>query len=119
MNKRQVAKRYNEMINFPQNKGELKEGRVNCYRCDDCGTITKTIEIDKGVTPFFHFCSNENCDSFAASAFYEDILPDSEPIEEWYRPTLEETLELLKRGYMGSVDHILQGGLDVRKINNG
>ena len=76
-----------------------------------CGHITKTKDVDPGVTPFFHTC--EKCGSMARSTFYTDIVPDKQPTEEWYRPTLEETLKMTDNP--GLVDHILNGGLNNRK----
>lgn len=84
--------------------------RVNCYTCQFCNRITKTKDIDSGVTPFIHSCAY--CNGFAHSSMYNDLAPHLKPVEEWYRPSLEETLKLSP----GSLDHVLQGGLLNRKI---
>lgn len=85
--------------------------RVNCYICRECGHVTKTKDVDRGVTPFYHLC--EKCGLLAKSTFYKDIVPDKPVTEEWYRPTLEQVLKMDRNSNM--LDHILNGGLDVRK----
>lgn len=110
---KEVKKAYAKMLEFESIKGEVEPNRVNCYQCPSCQHITKTIDVDKGVTPFMHTC--ERCGSFARSTMYNDIAPHQEPTEEWYRPSLRKTLRLVGVSD-GMVDHILQGGLDVRKI---
>lgn len=86
--------------------------RVNCYRCE-CGHVTKTKDVDPGVTPAFHKC--EKCGEFASSSFYKDIAPDKEPTEEWYRPELSEVLKM--RNNPDRIDHIFGGGLLCRKLS--
>lgn len=81
------------------------ENRVNCYVCE-CGKITKTKDIDAGVTPFVHKCE---CGKFAKSTMYRDIKPSLQPTEEWYRPNLQECLKL--RDKLGHLEHIFNGGL--------
>ena len=49
----------------------------------------------------------------ATSSFYRDIAPNQQPTFEWYRPTLEQVLQL-KPDEM--IEHILNGGLASRKI---
>lgn len=118
MNKKQITKRYNQLLKDVESKEYYTEtdltNRVNCYVCDNCKTITKTIDIDSGVTPFIHSC--KNCGGMAKSTFYRDIEPRLKPTEEWYRPTLEQILKFNKKGNIAMVDHILKGGLAVRKI---
>lgn len=86
--------------------------RVNCYICKNCNLITKTKDIDAGVTPFIHTC--EHCGGEAHSTFYNDIAKHLHPTQEWYRPTLKQVLKMRKNE--GLLDHILKGGLDCRKI---
>lgn len=114
MSQREVTKKYNEMLQHGEIKGEVKPNRVNCYKCP-CGHITKTIDVDKGVTPFMHKC--ESCGGTATSTFYNDIVPHQEPTEEWFRPTLEAVWKMRKKDD-GMLDHILNGGLDLRKIKS-
>ncbi len=87
--------------------------RVNCYSCK-CGHITKTIDIDSGVTPFYFSC--DKCGEMATSSFYKDIAPSQLPTHEWYRPTLKQVLKMRRIVWEGLLDHVLQGGLDSRKI---
>lgn len=79
---------------------------MNYYVCLRCGHITKTRDIDKGVTLYVHEC--EKCGDFARSTFYSDIIPDREPTQEWYSPSLEV---ISKKSYdPGMLDHVLNGG---------
>jgi hypothetical protein len=112
MEAEKIRKEYNEMLKLVKNRlGEVKENRVNCYFCKKCGHITKTVDIDAGVTPFMHEC--EKCGELAISSFYKDIAPNSSPTQEWYRPTLEESLKIKSDGLLR---HIFSGGLNIRKI---
>lgn len=86
--------------------------RVNCYSCD-CGHITKTKDVDAGVTPFIHNC--EMCGKMAKSSFYNDTHPDLLPTQEWYRPSLNEVLKLRSKPHV--LDHVFNGGLMSRKIS--
>ena len=108
MNNKQITTRYNRIVKLYEGKDP---GGVNCYRCPQ-GHITKTIDKDPGVTPFLHLC--HKCGDMATSSFYNDTHPDIEPVEEWYRPSLKKVLKMKKDQQM--LDHILNGGLDVRKI---
>jgi len=97
-----------------RNLGNINmDNRTNCYICKECNHITKTKDIDRGVTPMFFTC--ENCgNSHARSSFYNDIAPELTPTIEWYRPSLEETLN----AHPALQQHILNGGLNYRKINH-
>lgn len=86
--------------------------RVTCYTCSACRHITKTKDIDVGVTPFMFVC--EKCGNNANSSFYKDIAPTQNPTVEWYRPSLKEVFKLRKDEFL--VDHILRGGLHFRII---
>lgn len=111
---RQIQKRYSKLMNDVATKDFYKTdltNRVNCYVCR-CGHITKTKDVDAGVTPFMHRC--ELCGSMANSTFYDDIAPHIQPTEEWYRPTLKECLNMRKNE--GWLDHVLNGGLVSRKV---
>lgn len=114
MSKRHIERRYNALLKDVETKDFYKvdlSNRVNCYVCTECKHITKTKDIDAGVTPFLHYC--EKCGNMAQSTFYKDIVPDFKPTEEWYRPTLKEVLKMK----YNTQEHILQGGLHFRKIN--
>lgn len=112
MSVRECTRRYNKMLKTYESK--VDPNRVNCYRCDRCDSTTKTIDVDDGVTPLFHQC--EYCGNyFARSTAYHDIAPKQKPTQEWYRPSLKETLKW--RGKNDSMlKHVLNGGLDVRPI---
>jgi hypothetical protein len=108
----EIEKKYNELLKDVETKDFYKvdlTNRVNCYVCD-CGHITKTKDIDAGVTPFFFYC--EKCNGMAKSTFFQDIAPDKQPTFEWFRPTLKEVFKM--KDVM--IDHILDGGLEVRKV---
>lgn len=111
---REVVRQYNSMLKRVAGRqmfGENGNG-VNCYVCDGCGHITKTVDVDPGVTPFMHIC--EKCGGWARSTMYRDIAPDQKPTQEWYRPTLEQCLKFRKHESM--LQHVLDGGLDIRKL---
>jgi hypothetical protein len=90
--------------------------RVNCYVCQSCSHITKTKDIDAGVTPFIIRC--EKCGKEAQSTMYRDIAPHLNPTFEWYRPSLEETISR-KDNPDFDLEHVLMGGLERRKIKAG
>ena len=116
ISQREVERRYNKLLKDVETDDYYKidlTNRVNCYVCD-CGHITKTKDIDAGTTPFFHRC--ERCGTLAKSTFYKDIIPDKQPTEEWYRPTLKEAYKMRKEPEM--LNHVLNGGLALRKIKN-
>jgi hypothetical protein len=113
---REVERQYAALLRDVETKDFYKinlSNRVNCYRCQHCGVITKTIDIHAGVTPFIFECMC--CGKDAYSTFYTDIAIKIKPSFEWYRPTLEECLKLRKKPY--TLDHVLKGGLLSRKIN--
>lgn len=110
---REIERKYNKLLKDVETNDFYKidlTNRVNCYVCE-CGHITKTKDVDAGVTPFMHTC--EKCGQMARSTFYKDIAPEQRATEEWFRPTLKQVLKMRK--HEGMLDHILQGGLDVRK----
>lgn len=112
---REVTRRYASMLKKCADRRMFGEGGngVNCYVCKTCGHITKTIDVDKGVTPFMHTC--EECGQFAQSTMYYDVAPDKEPTQEWYRPTIEQCLKMRGK-HETLLEHVLDGGLDIRKI---
>ena len=108
---RYVERRYAQMVlDYADTEFAAK---VNNYICPKCGHITKTIDVDPGVTPFMEFYEDK-CGEFARSTFYKDYIPEQMPTHEWYRPDLKEVLKLRKKPEI--LDHILQGGLLIRKI---
>ena len=112
---REIERKYSKLLKDVETNVFYKidlTNRVNCYVCG-CGHITKTKDVDAGVTPFMHKC--EKCGQMAQSTFYKDIVPEQQPTEEWFRPTLKQVLKMRKNE--GMLDHILQGGLDVRRVS--
>lgn len=115
---KQIRSSYSRLIEDVKSKDFYTSidltNRVNCYSCSKCGHITKTKDVDAGVTPFMHSC--ESCGGDAKSSFYHDIFPAKAPTQEWYRPSLEEVLSLNKSGKASLLEHILMGGLCSRPI---
>ncbi|SCY94463.1 hypothetical protein SAMN02927903_03029 [Flavobacterium caeni] len=114
---REIERRYNKLLQDVATNKYYKvdlTNRVNCYTCrhPKCGHITKTKDIAPGVTPMFYEC--EKCHFQAVSSMYNDIAPDQEPTFVWDRPTLSETMKFRKKPTL--LDHILRGGLVVRKV---
>lgn len=112
---REIARKYNKLLKSVETDDFYKidlANRVNCYVCS-CGHITKTKDIDAGVTPFMHKC--EKCGQMAQSTSYKDIVPEQQPTEEWYRPSLKKVLKMRKNE--GMLHHIFQGGLCVRRVS--
>lgn len=107
---KETTRLYNKML---KSRNEVEPNKVNCYVCTNCNHITKTIDVDDGVTPFMHTC--EECGQLAHSTFYKDIIPQEKPTQEWYRPSLKETLKWRSKNTQ-MLEHILNGGLDVRPI---
>lgn len=111
--KKETEKKYKQLLKDVEEKEFFKNAKknvFNCYKCTDCGTITKTKDIDAGVTPASIVC--KGCNSLSWSSFYNDIKPNEEHTAEWYRPSLKEVLQLSS----GALDHVLKGGLLYRDI---
>lgn len=120
MNKEEIEKKYNELLHDVKNDDFYDidlTNRVNCYQCSSfhCRHITKTKDVDAGVTPFMFSC--EKCGETARSTMYQDVAPLQSPTIEWYRPSLSETIGFSKER-PGLVEHILKGGLNDRKIGS-
>lgn len=116
ISQREIKRKYTKLMHDVKTK-EFYDidltNRVNCYVCD-CGHVTKTKDIDAGLTPFFFDC--EKCGSHKAkSTFFNDIKPDCEPTIEWFRPSLEQVLKFRRKNEL-LVEHILKGGLHHRRI---
>jgi len=117
MNNAQLEKKYADLMHDVANDVYYKvdlTNRVNCYVCE-CGHITKTKDVDPGVTPFMFNC--EKCGGMAKSRFYTDIAPEKKPTIEWYRPTLEQVKKMHRKKDFGTIDHILNGCLVNRAIS--
>ena len=120
--KKEIIERYNECILAQEDEKVLG---VNNYRCNtECNHVTKTIDVDSGVTPFLISC--EKCKADATSSFYDDLVPDQAPTFEWYRPSLDQVLAIrneslslppASKGHNESIlEHILDGGLLSRSV---
>lgn len=117
ISQREVQKNYQKLMIDVQTDDYYKTdlaSKVNCYSCTNCGHVTKTKDVDAGCTPMVIKC--ESCKAGnARSHFYEDVAPEKEVTQEWYRPSLQETLKL--RGKKSQLlEHVLNGGLLLRKI---
>lgn len=113
---REIVKKYNALLAAVRENDFYKIdliNRVNCYTCQD-DHVTKTRDVDPGVTPMFHKCGT--CGKDATSSFFIDVAPDQEPTQEWYRPTLKEVAKMKNQPNL--LHHIFNGGLLVRPIKN-
>lgn len=111
---KQITKAYEKLLIEVKNDDFYQvdlTNRVNNYLCKN-GHITKTKDVDAGVTPFMTRCFY--CDEMAKSTFYNDYIPTEHPVKEFYRPTLKETLKLRQQPNL--IDHILKGGLIERVV---
>lgn len=106
ISERELERKYSKLDIKPADPN-----RTNCYTCH-CGHVMKTIDINYGVTPMFMAC--EHCGGQSVSSFYKDIHPDLAPTHEWFVPTLQEIKKY--RRNLGMLDHIFNGGLEIRKI---
>ena len=114
ISKREIAKRYNSMMKLVEGK-EIQSQRINCYTCNSCKHVTKTIDMAVGTTPFMHTC--EECGDFAHSSMYNDISPNKKPTQTWYRPSLNDCYKL-RRKNPEVLEHIFMGGLLHKAITN-
>lgn len=118
-----AAKHFDGVGGFPNN------GKVNLYVCEgdpappslpglptrpakpDCGRFTVTVDREPGVTPFMIRCPF--CKATATSSFYR--VPQNWPADhEWYRPD-----EFGPEDSDWTKEHVLKGGLMLRKIEPG
>ncbi len=90
------------------------EKKINCYRCPECLMVLKTIDVDRGTTPFMINCDHCNR-GMMKSTFYKDIVPEMGVTKEWYRPTLAALRKYNNDGNKDAlIDHVLNGGLELR-----
>lgn len=121
-------------------------GKVNIWACPACGRPTIARDIHEGVTPMVLLCrgnaahfndrgelldeyEDDACKGMARSCFYQ-LPPDestpapiaellADPIWEWYVPTDPDELAEFQRDGSGIYQHVLQGGLVLRKVRPG
>lgn len=115
-----AAAHFNGVGGFPN------EGKINLYICDGeparpslpglpakaaepgCGAFMVTVDREPGVTPFMTSCPA--CKASATSNMYR--VPQHWPADhEWYRP---DQLDADMTPW--TVEHLLKGGLILRKI---
>lgn len=111
ISQREVIKKHKKLLENIKSE-EYHKGKVNCYTCHVCKHITKTKDVDAGVTPMIISC--EKCNNQAQSSFYNDIAPDQEPTKEWHRPPLHAIIKL--RSKPSVLQHVLDGGLMLRNV---
>jgi hypothetical protein len=112
-----------------------ESGKINEYTCDE-GHVTRTGNLDVGVTPFIIGCKHiGGCDKMAQSCFYR-CDQSKRPDWVWYRPDEEQfnaeyqkACEKLKKmlpddhgdyeqGLRADMwRHLANGGLSLRKCN--
>ncbi len=104
----------------------IKDGpRINGWVCDRCNRVTYAVEIHEGVTPFFLACRAEGVDPREAkckgrgkSLMYPSDPPPAEVLAavrwEWFTPTGAAFRKL----DAGMREHILKGGLELRKLTD-
>ena len=113
ISQREVTRRYSKLLKSVAEDDFYKidlANRVNCYTCE-LGHITKTQDIDAGVTPMMMRC--RVCGYPTRSSFYKDIAPELKVHGVWYRPTLKQVMKMRKNPAM--LDHILSGGLEYKE----
>lgn len=104
----------------------MSKGQENLYRCDSCGRMLRTIDVDEGTTPMMLLCSvwlpplaAGKCGGSLMSAFYREpgeavkSLPDypREVTHEWYKPGAVE-VAAMPASY---AEHYRMGGLRLRE----
>ena len=116
----QIKEKYLEVLKLISERSAERAGTINCYTCEKCHRSEKYIYIDSGVTPFMNTCNF--CGELAQSSFGRDIIPGIPATMEWFRPELEEILELKNStnpAHHSQLEHYLNGGLESRKRFSG
>jgi hypothetical protein len=108
---RQIEREYNRML-INMGKEPPRKDKINIYTCANGHTI-KTIDIDKGTTPFLLNCGV--CGAEAKSSFYKDDNPELNISHEFYRPDLFYVMKKLRK-HPELLEHVLKGGLLCRKV---
>lgn len=111
LSQREVTRRYKKMVASVEETGREPKG-PNVWVCE-CGNIMRCRHLDYGTTPMTLSCWV--CQKGSLVSKWQDTMPDLPFSHEWYRPSLRQTLKLrTKRPQL--VEHILLGGLEIRKV---
>ena len=101
--KKDITRRYNAML---AGLSEDNKGQTDCYQCQQCNNVTKTVIVDNGITPM-----GIECPYCHGEAIHQDTdYPNIKVTHEWYRPSLDETLALSDSQFF-TMSMVLQGGL--------
>lgn len=108
MKKQQIRSKYNKLVSEIESR-KIYDGRntVDRYTCEVCGNMIHTTYKDKGVTPFTIRCKKCGGTMYHNKTFDKKTVPEFVVVLDWYRPTLEQTLQMPD----GLIDHILNEGL--------
>lgn len=97
-------------------------GMHNVWVCESCGEDVLCFDRHPGTTPFTvahqTFDPTTPCPGITVSTFYngaraqQALVEHGAPSHEWYRPSSTE----LRHGSRAARDHVMQGGLLVRRV---
>lgn len=108
--KRDIQRRYRKITETYSGS----EDSTYCYTCDDCGHVVKVRQSVAGVVPMGIECPY--CGGNAFCVEDGDTAPDEPVTHEWYRPTLDEVMEMVDEK-MFTVNYVLGGGLMRRRCS--
>ena len=106
---REMARRYAAVCRYYANQ---PKGQIDCYTCQPCKAVMKSVQVDPGVTPMLIRCIL--CGELAHASCGVDIAPGVDPVIEFFRPKLSD-LNKYRRN-RDVIDHYLNGGLEPRII---
>ena len=116
MNNKELTKKYNAMLANIE-AARIYDGRnkgVDVYICKECGETMYTRYKDKGVTPFTTTCRKQGCNGIMVhenTTSEREVQYNGKTVHNWVRPTLEWCEKQRKKGNMGVIEHVLDGGL--------
>ena len=102
--KKDIERRYKKMLE--QQSWENTEGQEITFLCPQCGRPTKTKVVDAGIVPMGIECPFCHGDAMQQ----EEEYPNISVTHEWYRPSVDELVEIAETGLFSAM-MILQGGL--------